>query len=77
MCAAVPVALLLLVVFAAFTVLRLSAPSPNARLLTRLHAHFSDCSPDPGHKHEEAGPDSPAPSAPGRAPLGTGKAETA
>jgi hypothetical protein len=75
MCAAVPVALLLLVVFAALTALRLSAPSPNARLLTRLHTHFSAPSPDSGH--EEAGPGSSTPSAPGRAPLGTGKAETA
>jgi hypothetical protein len=36
MCAAVPVALLLLLVFAALTVLRLSKPAPNARLLARL-----------------------------------------
>lgn len=77
MCAAVPVALLLLVVFAALTALRLSAPSPNARLLTQFHAHFSNHSPDSGHEHEEAGPGSPAPSGPGRARLGTGKAETA
>ncbi|WP_319582787.1 hypothetical protein [uncultured Pseudodesulfovibrio sp.] len=36
MCAAVPVALLLLVILAALTFLRLSRPAPNAQLLTRL-----------------------------------------
>jgi hypothetical protein len=36
MCAAVPVALLLLAILGALTVLRLSKPSPNALLLSRL-----------------------------------------
>ncbi|WFS62359.1 hypothetical protein LF599_17115 [Pseudodesulfovibrio thermohalotolerans] len=36
MCAAVPAALLLLVVFAALTVVRLSKDAPNARLLAGL-----------------------------------------
>jgi hypothetical protein len=36
MCAAVPVALLLLVILAALTILRLSKAAPNALLLSRL-----------------------------------------
>jgi hypothetical protein len=36
MCAAVPVALLLLAILGALTVLRLSKPAPNAHLLSRL-----------------------------------------
>ncbi|OIQ49799.1 hypothetical protein BerOc1_01724 [Pseudodesulfovibrio hydrargyri] len=36
MCAAVPVALLLLVILVALTILRLSKPAPNAQLISLL-----------------------------------------
>ncbi|EGB15298.1 signal recognition particle-docking protein FtsY [Pseudodesulfovibrio mercurii] len=52
MCAAVPVALLLLVVLAALTVLRLFKPAPNARLLAGL---LDALGRTPGH------PDTPPP----------------
>lgn len=42
MCAAVPVALLLLVIFAALTVVRLTGNhAPNGSLLADLHQHFA------------------------------------
>ena len=65
MCAAVPVALLLLVILAALTILRLSKPAPNARLLTRL---FDSLDPEQTYRHTSAPPRiyPPPPSAPAK-----------
>ncbi|MGE4422375.1 MAG: hypothetical protein AB7D39_08775 [Pseudodesulfovibrio sp.] len=70
MCAAVPVALLLLVILAALTVLRLSKPAPNAQLLARLlNAAARD--PEQTGRHDTTPPVSPP------SPIRTGKAGTA
>ena len=55
MCAAVPVALLLLVILAALTLLRLSKPAPNALLLTRLLDSL-DTDPEPTGRRTAAPP---------------------
>jgi hypothetical protein len=70
MCAAVPVALLLLVILAALTVLRLSKTAPNAQLLARL---LDAAARDPGH----TGYPAPTPPASTSTPIRTGKAGTA
>lgn len=54
MCAAVPVALLLLVILAALSVLRLSKGSPNARLLCDLHNTVQQPSTTPSAEHRSA-----------------------
>lgn len=68
MCAAVPVALLLLGIFAALTVLRLSKPAPNAQLLIQLLDSLDN---DPG----QTGQRTPAPPASTSPPVHTGMAE--
>ncbi|WP_338668770.1 hypothetical protein [Pseudodesulfovibrio methanolicus] len=70
MCAAVPVALLLLVVLAALTVLRLSKPAPNARLLAGLLDSV-------GHDAAPAGRRDTMPPASTSNPIRAGKAGTA
>jgi hypothetical protein len=69
MCAAVPVALLLLVILAALTVLRLSGPAPNARLLSRLLDSL-------GREHDPADHGAATPPASNSDPIRTGKAGT-
>lgn len=66
MCAAVPVALLLLVILAALTILRLPEPAPNALLLFRLLDAVGGC------PEQDSRRDTPPPSTPG--PIPTGKA---
>ncbi|MEZ7198480.1 hypothetical protein [Pseudodesulfovibrio karagichevae] len=70
MCAAVPVALLLLVILAALTTLRLSRPAPNAQLLARL---LNDAARAPEHTGHHA----TTPPVPTLSPIRTGKAGTA
>jgi hypothetical protein len=65
MCAAVPVALLLLVILAALTILRLTRTAPNALLLSRLLDSLGT-DPDP------TGSPAMTPPAPTSAPIRTG-----
>lgn len=67
MCAAVTVALLPLAVFAALTVLRLSAPSPDARFLAGL---LDSLERDPAAAVRHFAP-------PAATPVHAGRAETA